>query len=102
MRTGFHDNEVTLGQIFQFIRREQCAFRHLQALACIVLAFADGTGQNRPAAEGFGQRLRRLTIGREAAEDGVLTVIAYNFCALFAVFLQLRETLDDRHERQLA
>ena len=103
VRAGFHDNEVALGQIFQFVRREQCTFRHLQTLACTVLALADRTGQNRPAAERFGERFRRLAVGCEAAEDRILTVIGYDLRALLTVILfELRETLDDRHERQLA
>ena len=102
MRAGFHDNELSLRETFQLIRREQSALRHLQTLAVAVLSLTDGAGKDSPVAEGFGQRLRCLTVRRKAAKDGILTVIGYDLRALFSVILfELRETLDDRHERQL-
>ena len=87
MCAGFHDNELSLRETFQFIRREQCALCHLQALAVAVLSLTDGAGQNGPAAESFGERLCRLAVRCKAAEDRVLTVIGYDLRALLAVIL---------------
>ena len=87
MRAGFHDNKFSLRETFQFIRREQCALCHLQALAVAVFAAAYGTGKDCSAAEGFRERLRRLAVWREAAEDRILAIIGYDLRALLAVIL---------------
>ena len=68
-----------------------------------LLALADGAGQYGPATEGGGEGIGGFALGRKTAEDGVLAVIAYNFRALFSVVLfQLRQRLDDGHQRQPA
>ena len=75
---------------------------HLQGLAAL-LALADGAGEHRAAAKGGGEGLGGFALGREAAEDGVLAVVTYNFRALFSVVLfQLGKALDDGHQRQPA
>ena len=73
----------------------------MQGLGVAVLALSHRAGQNRAAAQVSGQHLRRLTVGSEAAEDGVLTVIGEDFRTLFSVvFLQLRQTLDNGYQCQ--
>ena len=85
MRAGFHYHEAALGHGFQLIRGHEGALHHLQGLGVAVLALSHGAGQNRAAAQISGQHLRRLTVGSEATEDGVLTVISKDFRTLFSV-----------------
>ena len=52
----------------------------------------NGTGEDGAAAQIPGQGFRRLAVGSEAAEDGVLAVVSQDLAALLAVvFLQLGE-----------
>ena len=87
MGPGFHHDEFSLRETFQLVRREQRTLHHLQALAVAVFAAAYGTGKDCPAAEGFRERLRRLAVWREAAENRILAIIGYDLRALFAVIL---------------
>ena len=99
MRPRFHDHKAALGDGFQFVRRHEGPLHHLQALAGIVLTSADRAGQYRAAAQRLGELLRRLAVGGEAAEDGILAVIGQYLCPLSPiVFLQLRQRLDDRYQ----
>ena len=91
MCAGFHDNEAALGNGFQLVGRQQGTLHHLEALAGIVLAPAHRAGEDGAAAQGFGQYLRSLAVGGEAAEDGVLAVVLNDLAALFSVvFFELR------------
>ena len=82
MRPRFHDHKAALGDGFQFVRRHEGPLHHLQALAWIILASADRAGQYRAAAQCLGELLRRLAVGGEAAEDGILAVIGQYLCPL--------------------
>ena len=75
MRPRLHDHEAAFGDGFQFVRCHQGSLHHLQALTGIIFASADRAGQYRAAAQRLGELLRRLTVGSEAAEDGILAVI---------------------------
>ena len=97
--SGFHHHKAALGNGFQLVRRHQRTFHHLQALAGIVLPLTDRAAEYRAAAQRFGELFRRLTVGRKAAEDGILTVVSQYFCAFSAVILlQLRQRLDDGYQ----
>ena len=99
MRAGFHDDKAALGNGLQFVRRQQGALHHLEALAGVVLAPAHGAGEDGAAAQGFGQHFGSLAVGGKAAEDGVLAVVLNDLAALFpVVFFELRLGLVDRHE----
>ena len=99
MRPRFHHHKAALGNGFQLVRRHQWTLYHLQALAGIVLPLTDRAAEHRAAAQRFGELLRRLTVGRKAAEDGILTVVSQYFCAFSAVILlQLRQRLDDGYQ----
>ena len=101
MRPRFHDHKAAFGDGFQFVRRHEGPLHHLQALAGIILTPANRAGQYRAAAQRLGELLRRLAVGGEAAEDGILTVIGQYLRSLSPiVFLQLRQCLDDRYHRQ--
>ena len=101
MRAGFHYHEAALGHGFQLIRGHEGALHHLQGLGVAVLALGHRAGQNRAAAQISGQHLRRLTVGSEAAKDGILTVIGEDFRALFSVILlQLCQALNNGYQRQ--
>lgn len=73
MGAGFHDDEASLWDGLQLVRRQQSTLHHLQALAGVVLATAHGARQNGAAAESFGQGFRSLTVGSEAAKNGILS-----------------------------
>ena len=95
VRPGFHHDELALGHGFQLVRRHERALYHLKGLAAF-LPLAYVTSLCSPAAQGLAHHLRRLAVGGEAAEDGVLGVVDDNFSALFAVILfQLPNALDD-------
>lgn len=60
------------------------------------LPCADVAGEDRPAAQSLGEGLRCLTLGGEAAEDGILEVFHDDLGPLPAVVpLQLGDALDD-------
>ena len=101
VRPRFHDHKAAFGDGFQFVRRHEGPLHHLQALAGIILTPANRAGQYRAAAQRLGELLRRLAVGGEATEDGILAVIGQYLCPLSPiVFLQLRQRLDDRYHRQ--
>ena len=85
MRAGFHYHEAALGHGFQLVRGHKGALHHLQGLGVAVLALSHRARQNRAAAQISGQHLRRLTVGSEATDDGVLTVIGKDFRTLFSI-----------------
>ena len=102
MGAGFHHHKFALWDGLQFVWRHERALHHLQGLAAL-LALADGAGEHRAAAKGGGEGLRGFALGRKAAEDGVLAVIANDLRALFSIVLfQLGKALDDGHQRQPA
>ena len=61
-----------VGDGFQFVRRHESAFHHLQGLATL-FPLTDGAGQHGPAAECGGEGIGCFALGREATEDGVLS-----------------------------
>ena len=91
MGAGLHHHKLSLWNGFQLIRRHECPLHHLQGLAGIVFPPGDGAGEDGAAAQGLGQHLRCLALGREAAEDGVLAVVLNNFASFSSVvFFKLR------------
>ena len=99
MVSGFHHNEAALENGFQLIGREQRTLHHLQGLAGVVLSTAHRAGQHRAIAQGFGQHLGGLTVGGEAAENGILAVVLNNLAALLTVVLfKLRKGLDNGYQ----
>lgn len=103
MSAGFHDNETALGDRLQFVRRQQCALHHLQALTGVVLPTVHGTGQDGAASKCFGQSFRSLAVRCETTEDGILAVVLNDFAALPTVVLfKLCKGLDDGYQSQAA
>lgn len=97
MRARLHHNKFSLGNGLELVRRHKRALYHLERLTAL-LALTDGAGQHCPAPQRRGERLRCLALRCKAAEDGVLAVVAHDFCAFFSVILlQLGEALDDGH-----
>lgn len=83
------------------IRRHECPLHHLQGLARIVFPPGDGAGEDGAAAQGLGQHLHCLALGREAAENRVLAVVRQDLRTLLAiVLLQLRNALNDGNQGQ--
>ena len=85
MSAGFHYHEAALGHRLQLVRGHEGTLHHLQGLGVAVLTLSHRAGQNRAAAQISGQHLRRLAVGSEAAEYGVLTVIGKDFRPLFSI-----------------
>lgn len=103
MGSCFHDYEMSLGNRFQLVSGHKGALDHLEGLAGIILALADGTGHDGAAAQGLGQHLSGLAVGGESAEDRILHVVLDDLSALLAVVLfKLRQGLDDGYQGQPA
>ena len=75
MGTGFHHHELTFGNGLQLVRRHKRPLRHLEGLAVFPFAPADGAGLHRVAAQGAGELIGGLTVGRESTEYRVLAII---------------------------
>ena len=94
-----HHHELPLGQALELVRSQQGPLHHLEGPGAIPLSRAHRAGEDRPAAQGLGEGLRRLALGGEAAEDGVLDIIQDDLGPLLAVVLfQLGDALDDGHQ----
>lgn len=84
---------------FEFVRHHQRPLHHLERLAGVVLAPADGTAHDGAAAQRLGQYIRGGGVWRKPAEDGKLGVVHNDLRALLTVVaFQLAERLDDRHD----
>ena len=100
MGTGFHDHKITFGNRFQFIRRHQRTLNHLQGLAGIILAPADGAAHDGSGTHCLAQHFGGLAVGSETTKDGILAVIYDDFRTLLAIiFFKLTEGLDNWHHR---
>ena len=73
--------EEDLPKLIGFLKRQETNGKffskamHLQALTGIVFPAAHRAGEHRAAAEGFGEGIRCLAVGRKAAADHILAVI---------------------------
>lgn len=81
---GFHHHELPLGDGLQLVRGHKGPFRHLEGLAVLPLAPADGAGLHGVATQCLRQHLGRLAVGGKAAENGVLAVVLNDLRALLS------------------
>jgi len=101
MDAGLHYHKITLGQRFQFVRREERSLHHLQGFRRIVLAPGYRARHDRAATQGFRQRISRRAVWGKATEQSDLCIVHDDLAAFLAVVLfKLGEGLDDRDDLQ--
>ena len=82
--TGFHYDKIAFWNGFELVGRHERTLHHLQGLAGIAFTTGYAAAQDSALAQRPTEHLRRLAVRRKATEDGILTVVGYNFRAFLA------------------